>query len=162
MHEVLTDLFFLDSKRGGKLRGAEFGAGQLRHYLLTKGFQDSNRTRTLTMKLMSLICFTLLGLPAMLFAVSGQGIRCGSDLVSPGYLKYEVLQTCGQPVSREMVGEVEIFDTDRLYDRNHSRYRSQGSKVILYIEEWIYDKGGLYILRFEGNRLVNVESVRKK
>jgi hypothetical protein len=114
------------------------------------------------MKQLLLICTILLGLPAMLSAVSGQGIRCGTDLVSPGYLKYEVLQICGQPVSREMVGEVEISDTDRLYDRRHSRYRSQGSKVILYIEEWIYDKGGLYVLRFEGNRLVNVDSVRRK
>ncbi|KPJ77812.1 MAG: hypothetical protein AMJ54_06500 [Deltaproteobacteria bacterium SG8_13] len=114
------------------------------------------------MKRMLLIFCILLGLPAALSAFSSQGIRCGSDLVSPGYLKYEVLQTCGEPISREMVGEVEISDSDRLYDRRHSRYRSQGSKVILYIEEWIYDKDGLYVLRFEGNRLMNVESVRKK
>ncbi len=114
------------------------------------------------MKQMLLLVIILLGLPSMLSAVSGRGIRCGSDLVSPGYLKFEVLQTCGEPVSREMVGEVEIFDTDRIYDRRFSRYQSQGSKVILYIEEWIYDKGGLFVLRFEGNRLVNVESVRSK
>ena len=113
-------------------------------------------------KLVLMLIFCLLAVPAVLSAVSGQGIRCGSDLVSPGYLKYEVLQTCGEPVSREMVGEVEIFDSDRLYDRRYSRYQSQGSKVILYIEEWIYDKGGLYVLRFEGNRLVNVDSVRNK
>ena len=114
------------------------------------------------MKQMLPIVIVLLGLPAASLAVSGRGIRCGTDLVSPGYLKYEVLQTCGEPVSREIVGEVEIFDSDRLYDRRRSRYRSQGSRVILYIEEWIYDKGGLYVLRFEGNRLVNVDSVRKK
>lgn len=89
-------------------------------------------------------------------------MRCGSDLVSPGYLKFEVLQTCGEPLSREMVGEVEIFDTDRIYDRRYSRYHARGSRIILYIEEWIYDKGGLHVLRFEGNRLVNVESVRRK
>ena len=114
------------------------------------------------MKKLLMIFFILLGLPVMLAAGTGRGIRCGSDLVSPGYLKFEVLQTCGEPESREMVGEVEIFDTDRIYDRRFSRYQSQGSKVILYIEEWIYDKGGLFVLRFEGNRLVNVESVRSK
>ena len=105
-----------------------------------------------------LLVFLLFAFSASTSAASGLGIRCGSDLVSPGYLKYEVLQTCGEPLSREMVGEVEIFDADRRY----SRYHARGSKVILYIEEWIYDKAGLHILRFEGNRLVNVESVRRK
>ena len=114
------------------------------------------------MKQMLIALFILLGIPAMLFAASGRGIRCGSDLVSPGYLKYEVLQTCGEPVSREIVGEVEIFDGDRFYDRRIRGHRSQGSKLILYIEEWIYDRDSLFVLRFEGNRLVNVESVRSK
>ncbi len=95
-------------------------------------------------------------------ADSGQALRCGSDLVAPGYLKYEVLQICGEPLSREIVGEVEIVDSDRIYDRRYSRYHSRGSKVILYIEEWIYEKSGLHLLRFEGNRLVNVESIRRK
>ena len=114
------------------------------------------------MKRLFLIAIALLGLPFLLSAASSRGIRCGSDLVSPGYLKYEVLQICGEPISREMVGEVEIFDTDRLYDRRYSRYQSRGSRVILYIEEWIYDKGSLFLLRFEGNRLVNVDSIRSK
>ena len=60
------------------------------------------------------------------------------------------------------MGEVEIFDSDRIYDRRYGRYKGSGSKVILYLEEWIYDRGGLHLLRFEGNRLVNVESIRKK
>lgn len=114
------------------------------------------------MKHTLLLVFLLLVFAATPCAASGLGIRCGSDLVSPGYLKFEVLQTCGEPLSREMVGEVEIFDADRIYDRRYSRYHARGSKVILYIEEWIYDKAGLHVLRFEGNRLVNVESVRRK
>ena len=93
---------------------------------------------------------------------SGLGIRCGSDLVSPGYLKYEVLQTCGEPLSREIVGEVELSDSDRIYDRRWHRSVGGGSRVFLYLEEWLYDKSGLYVLRFEGNRLVMVESVRRK
>ena len=118
---------------------------------------------TLTIKQILLIVFILLGLPGLLPAFSGQGIRCGSDLVSPGYLKFEVLDTCGEPISREMVGEVEIFAGDRLYDRRFGRFRSQGGgRIILYIEEWIYDREGLHVLRFEGNRLINVESVRRK
>lgn len=114
------------------------------------------------MKQMLVIVLIFLGLPAMLTAASGRGIRCGSDLVSPGYLKFEVLKTCGEPVSREIVGEVEIFDGDRFYDRRSRGPQSTGSKLILYIEEWIYERETLFVLRFEGNRLVNVESVRSK
>jgi hypothetical protein len=95
-------------------------------------------------------------------AASGLSLRCGTDLVSPGYLKYEVLEICGEPLSREIVGEVEITDPGRIYDRHDRRYTSRGTKIILYIEEWIYDKSGLHVLRFEGNRLVNVESIRPK
>jgi hypothetical protein len=95
-------------------------------------------------------------------AASGLSLRCGTDLVSPGYLKYEVLETCGEPLSREIVGEVEIYDPGRIYERQQRRYTGSGTKIILYIEEWIYDKGGLHVLRFEGNRLVKVESIRRK
>ena len=114
------------------------------------------------MKQILVIVFFLVGLPALLDASSGRGIRCGGDLVSPGYLKFEVLRTCGEPVSREIVGEVEIFDGDRFYDRSRRSRQSRGSKLILYIEEWIYERETLFVLRFEGNRLVNVESVRSK
>ena len=109
-----------------------------------------------------IMALILLSNSTISIGATGQALRCGSDLVAPGYLKYEVLQNCGKPLSREIVGEVEIFDSDRIYDRRYSRYHSQGSKVILYIEEWIYDKSGLHLLRFEGNRLVNVESIRRK
>ena len=114
------------------------------------------------MKKTIILTLFLLAYPTAIMGASGQALRCGSDLVAPGYLKYEVLQICGKPLSREIVGEVEIFDSDRIYDRRYSRYHNQGSKVILYLEEWIYDKSGLHLLRFEGNRLVNVESIRKK
>lgn len=93
---------------------------------------------------------------------TGRGIRCGSDLVLPGYLKYEVLQSCGEPLSKELVGEVEFRDSGSLYDRRNSRFRNRESRVFLYIEEWLYKIDGLYVLRFEGNTLVNVESVRRK
>lgn len=38
----------------------------------------------------------LLFAPSELPAQSGRGLRCGGDLVTPGYLKYEVLQSCGE------------------------------------------------------------------
>jgi hypothetical protein len=95
-------------------------------------------------------------------AASSRGLRCGGDLVSPGYLKFEVLQSCGKPISKEIVGEAEFSDADRLYDRRYSRFPDRDRRVVLYIEEWLYEKDGLYVLRFEGNWLVAVESVRRK
>jgi len=95
-------------------------------------------------------------------AQSGRGLRCGGDLVTPGYLKYEVLKSCGEPLAREVVGEVEITDPGKIYDGNYLRGHSYSRKVILFIEEWIYERSGLNVLRFEGNRLVQVESVRPK
>jgi hypothetical protein len=97
-----------------------------------------------------------------LASASGQGIRCGADLVTPGYLKFEVSKTCGEPLSKEIVGEVEFFDSDDFYDRRYSRFPERDRRLLLYVEEWIYDSGGLVVLRFEGNRLVKVESVRRK
>ena len=93
---------------------------------------------------------------------SGMGIRCGGDLVSPGYLKYEVFQSCGEPLSREIVGEVESGDSGSIYDRRDNRFNDRSRRVYLYLEEWLYKTDGLYVLRFEGNTLVNVESVRPK
>lgn len=93
---------------------------------------------------------------------SGMGIRCAGDLVSPGYLKYEVLQRCGEPLSRDIVGEVEFGDYSNFYDRRDNRFKDRSRRVYLYLEEWLYKTDGLYVLRFEGNTLVNVESVRPK
>ena len=93
---------------------------------------------------------------------SGRGIRCGGDLVAPGYLKYEVRQRCGEPLSKELVGEVEFSDSVNAYDRRDTRNAGRDRRVFLYIEEWLYKTDGLYVLRFEGNTLVSVESVRPK
>lgn len=95
-------------------------------------------------------------------AQSGRGLRCGRDLVTPGYLKYEVLKSCGEPLAREVVGEVEIVDPKRIYDGNYLRGHSYRRKVILFLEEWIYDRNGLNVLRFEGNRLVQVAPLRPR
>lgn len=97
-----------------------------------------------------------------LYAQSSQGLRCSGDLVSPGYLKFEVIDACGQPMTREFVGEVEVRGDHSSYGRPRHRSRQGSDRVFLYIEEWIYDREGLHVLRFEGNRLVAVESIRRK
>lgn len=74
-------------------------------------------------------------------------MRCGSQLVSLGDRAFEVERKCGTPVYRDPIGY-----TLGSYDRREYR-----------IEEWVYGptNGMLSILRFEGNRLVEIERRRE-
>jgi|GEM_PF-1775114 len=85
---------------------------------------------------------------SMTFADS---MRCGNRLVSTGDTKIEVLATCGEPFSREVIGEKTV-----------ERYYSDAtvSKTML-VERWAYYFGPhefIYYLTFEGDTLVDVES----
>ena len=112
-------------------------------------------------RIVYVILFILLS-PLSLQAQTSQGLRCSGDLVVPGYFKFEVIETCGQPLSREFVGEVEVRGDSGFYGQPRYRNRQGISRTFLYVEEWIYDRQGLHVLRFEGNRLVAVESIRPK
>ncbi|MGG2398960.1 DUF2845 domain-containing protein [Pseudomonas sp. SH1-B] len=74
-------------------------------------------------------------------------MRCGSQLVSLGDRAFEVERKCGTPVYRDPIGY-----TLGGYDRREYR-----------VEEWVYGptNGMLSILRFEGNRLVEIERRRE-
>lgn len=78
------------------------------------------------------------------------GMRCGTNLVSEGDSKLEVLEKCGEPLSKEIVGYI--------------KYRRQWYGKTVKLEEWIYDIPGgyYYLLTFEGSRLVKVEQIRKE
>ena len=73
-------------------------------------------------------------------------LRCGRQLISTGDRSSEVLQKCGEPVSRDLLG----------YKRSANRREE------FQVEEWTYGpNGGMYqYLRFEGNRLVQITSKR--
>ena len=73
-------------------------------------------------------------------------LRCGSQLVSLGDRASEVLQKCGEPVSRDLLG----------YKRSANRREE------FQVEEWTYGpSNGMYqYLRFEGNRLRQINSKR--
>ena len=83
---------------------------------------------------------------AILFLVvtadSTLAMHCGKGLVSEGDHKYEVLATCGQPISREIIG----------IDHKHvGEYR--------IVEEWLYivERYGhkqMYLLKFDGDGYV--------
>ncbi len=91
-----------------------------------------------------------LALIAMTFAAShalaSDTLRCGSQLISLGDRASEVLQKCGEPVSRDLLG----------YKRSANRREE------FQVEEWTYGPShGMYqYLRFEGNRLRQITSKR--
>ncbi|MDY0250152.1 MAG: DUF2845 domain-containing protein [Pseudomonas sp.] len=72
--------------------------------------------------------------------------RCGSQLVSLGDRSFQVLKKCGEPIARETIGYT-------IGEYNHRE---------LHIQEWVYgpNNGMYHFLRFEGNRLTNIESQR--
>ncbi|KPH02716.1 hypothetical protein AEQ67_00370 [Pseudomonas sp. RIT-PI-q] len=79
-------------------------------------------------------------------ASAADTLRCGTQLVSVGDRSGEVLQKCGEPVSRDLLG----------YKRSANR------RDEFQVEEWTYGpNGGMYqYLRFEGNRLKQITSKR--
>jgi hypothetical protein len=79
-------------------------------------------------------------------AWAAETLRCGSQLISVGDRSSEVLQKCGEPVSRDLLG----------YKRSADRREE------FQVEEWTYGpNGGMYqYLRFEGNRLKQITSKR--
>ncbi|MBD9482447.1 DUF2845 domain-containing protein [Pseudomonas sp. PDM14] len=82
-------------------------------------------------------------------AQAASTLRCNSGLVSLDDTAGEIFNTCGEPVSRDMLGYREVID-------------QYGFRNEVQVEEWIYGpRGGMYYyLRLEGNRLVKIESKR--
>ena len=76
--------------------------------------------------------------------------RCGNDLITVSYTMYQVKSSCGAPDAEQVVGQREAT---RLHEAVPGK-----TDIALNITEWIYDRdGGLYILTFEGDRLVKKE-----
>ncbi|MGI3747992.1 MAG: DUF2845 domain-containing protein [Janthinobacterium lividum] len=91
----------------------------------------------------------VIGLAALVGVVQADTLRCGSQLISVGDRMFEVQQKCGQPVSQDIIGYKETV--------NHYRQVDQ-----VQVQEWIYGpSNGMYqYLRFEGGRLVRIDSKR--
>lgn len=94
-----------------------------------------------------LLCLSLL--LAVGNAQASSTLRCNSNLISLDDTTSEVLDKCGEPISRADLGFKEVVD--EYYRRNEVR-----------VEEWVYGpRNGMYqFLRFEGNRLRNIDSKR--
>lgn len=100
---------------------------------------------------MRALTFALLALAVAIPAgadAEARTMRCGSRLISIGDRTFEVLDRCGEPVRRDLVG----YTLGANYRREFT------------VEEWVYGpaNGMLRILTFEGNRLVRIESRRSR
>jgi hypothetical protein len=92
----------------------------------------------------------IIGLATLSGLAQADTLRCGSQLISVGDRMFEVQQKCGQPVSQDIVGYKETV--------NHFRQVDQ-----VQVQEWVYGpNSGMYqYLRFEGGRLVRIDSKRR-
>jgi hypothetical protein len=90
----------------------------------------------------------LLTLTSVSLQAQAETMRCGSQLVSLGDRRFEVLQKCGEPAFRDQVGYALGPNERREYQ----------------IEEWVYgpENGMLSILTFEGTRLHAIERRRSR
>ncbi len=95
----------------------------------------------------------LLLCPAVQSSMAGQSketsLRCGNDLIDLGDSKSRVVYLCGQPISKEIIGQTKIPDNK--------------AGIEFIIERWTYDTSVRYftILTFKGDRLVRLEDERK-
>ncbi|MFR0691258.1 DUF2845 domain-containing protein [Enterobacterales bacterium AE_CKDN230030158-1A_HGKHYDSX7] len=104
------------------------------------------------MKTISLARLAALVLPLAFTTVDARAasLRCNSKLISTGDISSDVLSRCGEPVSRSFLGYKQV-----------PGYR-YGETLEVAVEEWIYGpwNGMLYFVRFEGNRLSDIQSKR--
>ena len=79
---------------------------------------------------------------------SAQGWRCGNLLIDSGVQSYLVMQYCGEPLSKDIVG----CTGQDIY-----------SRVSFVIEKWVYgpEAGYYYFLYFRGGLLDRIEAVRQ-
>lgn len=82
-------------------------------------------------------------------ALASATLRCGNGLISTDDHTSEVQNKCGTPLSRSVLG-------------NKVVYGYYGERSEVQVEEWAYGprNGMYYYLRFEGNRLVDIDSKR--
>jgi hypothetical protein len=86
-------------------------------------------------------------------------MRCGTDLIDIGNSKSRVAYLCGQPFSKEIIGQTKVADNKSGIEFIVERWTYDTSVV----ERWTYDTsvGYFTILTFKGDRLVRLEDERK-
>lgn len=96
---------------------------------------------------------TLISALLLLVSICAQAsstLRCDSGLVSLDDTTSEVSSKCGEPLNRDFLGYREVLDEYGFYNE-------------VAVEEWSYGpRNGMYqFLRFQGNRLIKIDSKRR-
>ena len=94
------------------------------------------------------ILLLIMTLAANFLYADDTSFRCGNDLILNGYTMYQIRESCGAPDSEQVIGHKELKE-----QRGISK-----TDTTVYIIEWIYKRDfGIYILTFEGSKLVKKE-----
>jgi hypothetical protein len=120
--------------------------------------QESMRRGSIMKYFLNVAAIVLL-LQAFLVPTWADSFRCGSNLVSVGDSKFDVLKTCGEPTLREHVGEKTTWETQK-----SGKSDRDGSAETVLVEQWTYDLGSSRfprILTFYGSTLVSIERGEK-
>jgi hypothetical protein len=100
--------------------------------------------------------------------VAGSTFRCGPHVVSVGATKSEVLGKCGEPSSKEYLGEQKAGGfTSRtresgIGDRSSSKTRGTYNERTFVVESWTYNCGPSEFsqtLTFQGQDLIEIQSI---
>jgi len=103
--------------------------------------------------IISWLTFAIVVLATYPVAADQTSFRCGSELIDIADTAYQIQDACGSPDFKRNVGEKRIFIT------TVDEHRELES--VTYVSEWIYKRdGGMYILTFEGSRLVSKAYVK--
>jgi hypothetical protein len=94
-------------------------------------------------------------------SASASDFTCGSDIISPGDRKFDVLRKCGNPDNVEVREEVRIKRDlgDHLFLPGEEPPGFLFAKELVTVEEWEYNLGpGRFIryLTFENGRLIKI------
>ena len=73
------------------------------------------------------------------FGVQQNSIRCGRELVSVGQRSYQLLDKCGDPDHRQVIGVSRLADATAV--RQGRRVLAARDEVSLETEEWVYRPG---------------------
>lgn len=89
-------------------------------------------------------------------------LRCGNRLISIGDLKNEVLLKCGEPFSKEIIGYMDLVESESI-----NGVKSEKRIRVMKIEEWIleitnYGTTYYHSLVFQGNKLTEIKSAGRK
>lgn len=107
----------------------------------------------------------LLAVLLLLESQSAHALRCGNRLVKDGMYELQVIELCGEPVSKRYIGYVvrpHILELSAgPFEHHATRHAFSGYYDELMVTELLFNFGPhklMRILRFEGGRLASIRT----